>query len=78
MKRKELINEDVCGDFKLVKNPLVSMVYTKIFQRLKGLIADHFFNKIYSDNGSLSVYRCMLCVIINGTSCGFVGVLFII
>ena len=30
------------------KNPLVSMVYTKIFQRLKGLGANRVYSRFYS------------------------------
>ena len=30
-------NQDIYDDFKFQKNPLISMVYTQIFQRFKGL-----------------------------------------
>ena len=36
MNQEELITQDMYDYFKLKKNPLVSMFYTKVFQRFKG------------------------------------------
>ena len=40
----ERANKDIYDDFKLRKNPLVSMVYIQIFHRCKGQVHSYLNN----------------------------------